>query len=91
MANPFEKKLDSNSTVAEIVKGTTNVDAEGNVSFRCALGKGSGRPVEIPSDQFADFVDKINALAGEREAEAAKERAELAAMEGGDTNITTEE
>jgi len=61
--------------VSKIVERTLQVGPDGSVVFRAALGKGSGRPVTIPGDQFDQFVSLMNETALKREAKAELARA----------------
>lgn len=57
-------------TVSQIVEETLDVSANGDVTFRAGLGKGSGRPIEIPANEFDSFVTLINETAATREDKA---------------------
>lgn len=61
---------DRDRTVSQIVKSTLDVAADGSVTFRAGLGKGSGRPIEIPAEEFDSFVTLINETAANREKKA---------------------
>lgn len=57
MASVFKQNVVvSQRTPVEIVRDSLDVDAEGTVRFRCRVGRGSGKAVEIPGDQFNEFV-----------------------------------
>ena len=49
----------SQKSVVEIVKDSMEIDSSGTVKFRSRVGRGSGKAVEIPADQFDAFVDLI--------------------------------
>jgi len=53
-------KTNNKQTVTEIVESTFDVSDDGSVTFRASMGKGSGRPVSIPGEEFDNFVDFIN-------------------------------
>jgi hypothetical protein len=50
-------KLFERSRTIEIVRDTLTVNNEGAITFRCRVGRGSGKAIEIPADQFDEFVD----------------------------------
>ena len=68
MVNVYDKT--ETETVSEIVRSTLKVAPNGSVVFRARRGKGSGKAIEIPGDQFDRFVDMMR--------ETADCRAELA-------------
>ena len=80
MANVFPKANSAERTTIDIVRDTLAVTGEGDVSFRCRVGRGSGKAVEIPASQYDEFVtllvqtrDSRSALAQQqREADAAR-------------------
>jgi hypothetical protein len=82
-------------TVPEIVEDTGRVTTDGSVTFRTSLGKGSGRAVHIPGDQFDEFVGQMNELASTREEKATlareEEAAALAAEEAGNEEVPANE
>lgn len=57
----------------DTVRETLRVSANGNVSFKSRLGRGSGSPVEIPGESFDEFVSLMQDLAERREQVAAQE------------------
>ena len=70
MVKVFDKANSQSTT--EIVEDTLTVDADGNVTFRASRGKGSGRPVNIPGDEFDTFVSLLNETASRRQSLAEK-------------------
>ena len=50
-------KLFERSRTIEIVRDTLTVNNKGAITFRCRVGRGSGKAVEIPADQFDEFVN----------------------------------
>lgn len=50
-----EEKVPEKQAI-EIIRDTIDVDAAGTVRFRSRTGRGSGKAVEIPGDQFDEFV-----------------------------------
>jgi hypothetical protein len=48
----------SNRSTIEIIKESLNVD-NGTVTFKCREGRGSGKAVQIPAEQFDEFVTLI--------------------------------
>ena len=77
MANPFVTENVVNGRAASVVRESTNVSADGSVSFKVDLGKGSGRPVVIPAEEFSEFVRVINELDSVREEWADKAKAQV--------------
>lgn len=76
---------DRRRTVSQIVEETLDVAADGSVSFRAGLGKGSGRPISIPGDEFDSFVSLINETAANRKSKAL-EAAEAVTESDSDTD-----
>jgi hypothetical protein len=80
MTNVFPKANSAELTTIDIVRDTLAVTGDGDVSFRCRVGRGSGKAVEVPASQFDEFVtllvqtrDSRSALAQQqREADAAR-------------------
>lgn len=76
MASVFKQNVVvSQRTPVEIVRDSLDVDAEGTVRFRCRVGRGSGKAVEIPSDQFNEFVNLMIAARDNHDTLVAQERA----------------
>lgn len=69
MVKVFNNRL---KTVSQIVEDTLDVSADGSVTFRAGFGKGSGRPVVIPGDEFDSFVALISTAAVTRTEKAAE-------------------
>ena len=65
MVKVFDKA--TSQTTTDIVEDTLKVDASGNVTFRASRGKGSGRAVNIPGDQFDTFVSLLTETATRRQ------------------------
>ncbi|MFA5024262.1 MAG: hypothetical protein WC523_04860 [Patescibacteria group bacterium] len=57
MASVFKNEQISEQSILEIIKNSIDVDAVGTVRFRSRLGRGSGKAIEIPGDQFDEFVN----------------------------------
>ena len=57
MANVFSNV--SGNSIIDIIKESVDVAADGTVRFRSRTGRGSGKAVEIPGDQFDAFVDMM--------------------------------
>lgn len=92
MANVFPKEAAPVATTLEIVRETLGVNGEGGVSFRCRKGRGSGKAVEIPGDQFNEFVTLMIQTRDSREALAQQQRdAEAAKVAAATTENTTTE
>ena len=80
MTNVFPKANSAELTTIDIVRDTLAVTGDGDVSFRCRVGRGSGKAVEVAASQFDEFVtllvqtrDSRSALAQQqREADAAR-------------------
>lgn len=71
MASVFN---DASQSVLDIVKESLDVNAEGDVSFRSRKGRGSGKPLSIPADQFDAFVELMNKTKDSREELAQKQK-----------------
>lgn len=58
MANVFKKEeVVQKKSVVEIIRDSLDVDASGMVRFRSRTGRGSGKAIEIPGEQFDEFVE----------------------------------
>jgi len=58
MASVFKAdEARSDRTIIDIIKESIDVDENGMVRFRSRLGRGSGKAIEIPGDQFDTFVE----------------------------------
>jgi len=92
MANVFPKGTAPQASTLEIVRETLGVNGEGNVTFRCRRGRGSGKAVEIPGSQFDEFVTLMVQTRDSREALAQQQRAAEAkrAAETATSNTTTD-
>lgn len=67
MASVFKKEeVVQQKTVVEIVKDSLDVDSAGTVRFRSRTGRGSGKAVEIPGEQFDEFVHLMMQVEKER-------------------------
>lgn len=90
MANPFLREdVVVNQSVATIVRDTANVNADGSVSFRASMGKGSGRAIILSAEEFPEFVKAINYIAEERERIAAIESDKLTVVN--ETEVDSQE
>lgn len=74
MASVFSKEEAQERSVIEIVRDTLDVAGSGAVSFRTRTGRGSGKAVEIPGDQFDEFVTLLIQTRESREALATQQR-----------------
>ena len=74
MASVFKKDEQKNRSVIEIIRDSLDVDAEGTVRFRSRIGRGSGKAIEIPGDEFDDFVSLMIRAQEDREDLAQQER-----------------
>lgn len=63
-------------TVLDIIRDSLDVDAEGMVRFRSRVGRGSGKAVEIPGEQFDEFVDLMLQVKRNRETLVENQRSE---------------
>ncbi len=82
MASVFKKdEVVQEKTVIEIVRDSLDVDAEGTVRFRSRVGRGSGKAVEIPGNQFDEFVTLMVQAQESRETLAEQERALVSVVE----------
>ncbi len=62
-------------SVIEIIRDSLNVDASGTVRFRSRTGRGSGKAIEIPGEQFDEFVKIITETKENRETLAEQQKA----------------
>jgi hypothetical protein len=57
MASVFKKEeVVQKRSIVEIIRDSLDVDASGTVRFRSRTGRGSGKAIEIPGEQFDEFV-----------------------------------
>lgn len=76
MASVFKKEeVEQKKTVVEIIRDSLDVDASGTVRFRSRTGRGSGKAIEIPGEQFDEFVNLMVQAKENREALAESQRA----------------
>lgn len=47
----------SNRSTIDIIKESLNVKDGDVITFKCREGRGSGKAVQIPTDQFDEFVN----------------------------------
>jgi len=47
----------SNRSTIDIIKESIGVGSDGAITFKCREGRGSGKAVQIPTDQFDEFVN----------------------------------
>ena len=91
MAMVFKKdEVVQEKSVIEIVRDSLDVDAEGLVRFRSRIGRGSGKAVEIPGNQFDEFVTLMVQAQESREALAGQQRAVEAAVTATDVTETSD-
>ena len=75
MANVFKKEeVIQTKSVVEIIRESLDVDAVGTVRFKSRTGRGSGKAVEIPGEQFDEFVNLILKAKENREQLAEQEQ-----------------
>ena len=80
MVSVFKKEeVIQEKTVVEIVKESLDVDASGTVRFRSRTGRGSGKAVEIPGEQFEEFVKLMLRAKASREELIASQQVEAVA------------
>lgn len=58
---------ETKASALQNIRDTLSVDAEGNVSFKSNLGRGSGSPVKIPGESFEAFIELMQETASRRE------------------------
>lgn len=75
MASLYKQDKEQKKSVIQIIRESVDVDALGSVRFKSRQGRGSGKAVEIPHDQFDEFVDLMIHYRENREALASQERA----------------
>ena len=76
MASVFKKEeVIPQKSVVEIVRDSLDVDAQGTVRFRSRTGRGSGKAIEIPGEQFEEFVQLMVQAKESRETLAEQQRA----------------
>jgi hypothetical protein len=84
MANVFKKEeIIEEKSVVEIIRDSLDVDATGAVRFKSRIGRGSGKAIEIPGDQFDEFVNLI--------LKAKEARVQLAEQEQNKIQLVAEE
>lgn len=64
----------SKQSVLDIVRESLDVNSSGDVSFKSRSGRGSGKAVSIPGDQFDAFVDLMLSTKTNREELAQKQK-----------------
>lgn len=64
--NVFNTTTQTSKSALENVKETLYVDADGGVSFKSTLGRGSGKPIQIPGNSFDEFVSLMQEVAEKR-------------------------
>ena len=89
MASVFSNET-SKQSVLDIVRTSLDVKSNGSVSFRSRTGRGSGKAVEIPADQFDEFVNLMVATRDSREALAQKQQEVEASSTDSDTSSEEE-
>ena len=76
MASVFKKEeVVSLKPVIDIVRDSLDVDSSGTVRFRSRVGRGSGKAVEIPGNEFDEFVTLLVQVQESREDLAEQDRA----------------
>lgn len=86
MVKVFDKSASQSTT--EIVEDTLTVDANGNVTFRASRGKGSGRPVNIPGEEFDTFVSLLTETASRRQSLAEKAASDSSNNDSADNTVS---
>lgn len=61
-------------SVIDIIRDSLKVDASGTVRFRSRTGRGSGKAIEIPGEQFDEFVKIITETKENRETLAEQQK-----------------
>lgn len=74
MANVFPKETAPEQSTLDIVRESLGVSGDGDVTFRCRKGRGSGKAVEIPGSQFDEFVNLLVQTRDARETLAQQQR-----------------
>ncbi len=80
MASLFKKEVVAvqKKSEVDVVRDSLDVDAAGVVRFRSRTGRGSGKAIEIPGDQFDEFVTLMVKVRDNREQLANEERSKVA-------------
>jgi len=75
MANVFKKEeVVQKKSIVEIIRDSLDVDVNGTVRFRSRTGRGSGKAVEIPGEQFDEFVKLMLQAKEDRESLAESQK-----------------
>lgn len=75
MASVFNNNQEvKQKSILEIIKDSIDVDGSGTVRFKSRIGRGSGKAVEIPGDQFDEFVNLMIKTKEVRKSFAEKEQ-----------------
>lgn len=75
MASVFKKEEPVlQRPVIEIVRDSLDVDSSGSVCFRSRTGRGSGKAIEIPGEEFDEFVNLMIQTRESRETLAERQR-----------------
>lgn len=75
MASVFKKEEPVlQRPVIEIVRDSLDVDSSGSVRFRSRTGRGSGKAIEIPGEEFDEFVNLMIQTRESRETLAERQR-----------------
>ncbi len=75
MASVFKKEeIVQKKKVIEIIYDSLDVDSEGTVRFRSRIGRGSGKAIEIPGEEFDKFVTFMIKTKDRREILAKQQR-----------------
>ena len=89
MVKVFDRSNSQSTT--EIVEDTLTVDANGNVTQRASRKKGSGRPVNIPGDEFDTFVSLLTETASRRQSLAEKAASDSSNKDDSEDNTTSDD
>lgn len=66
--NYFSGATTAEASALSNVRSTLNINPEsGSITFKSNLGRGSGKPVEIPEESFDEFVSLMQTVAQERQ------------------------
>ena len=75
MASVFkQEEIIQKKKVIEIIYDSLDVDSEGTVRFRSRIGRGSGKAIEIPGEEFDKFVTFMIKTKDRREILAKQQR-----------------
>jgi hypothetical protein len=63
MASVFKQNVSvTKRTPIEVIRDTMEINPDGTLKFRCREGRGSGKGIEVPSDQIEEFFALVETV-----------------------------